>query len=401
MLEKFHLRHPVLEKYEADALASFEENKYRFSRTAMEQKCADAALCEGNRKLILDFTDFAHTDEDILKFMWLYYYFQFETDECYLDNLWEGGLGDVPVPAVCEEKFPGALKAVVYLAAADHLADLLKQRCLSEKYITDYYENYKRFADMNVVSHDTYGFCRLASFVYAYAYPFIITIGRFRFQLTHFKDYCEVYTDENGKRVIIATPLYTYNNRGYRDENSAFAPVYEKDGNQLTAHTFNEKGLLVMTPQTFDLSRLTLLYSKEDIVATIHIPAGGKLTPDIVDASIQEAKQVLPQFFPDMNIRAIVCQTWFLDTQLQDILPPESNMLKFQKKFDLVMAADNQNHSIFDHIFNVKPTALENLVPKNNFQKTMLERALRGEKLYWCFGILKDQGGLCDDKSKN
>ena len=136
--------------------------------------------------------------------------------------------------------------------------------------------------------------------------------------------------------------------------------------------------------------------SKEDLVATIHIPSGGKLSDEIVDSSLAEAKSVLPKFFDKYDIRAIVCQTWFLDTQLRDILPPKSNMIKFQKRFDLVMAADNKNHSLFDHIFNAKPTSLKNLVPKNNFQEIMLRRALNGEKIYWGFGILKETEALYD-----
>lgn len=396
MLEKYNIKYGVLLKYEEMALKSYEQNKYRFSKDYILKKCTEASLCPEHEKLLDDFLNFAHKDEDIIKFMWLYYYFQFETCECYLDNLWAGGLDDVPVPEVCEEVYPGMLKSVVYLAASDHLADYLKKKSISERYINDYYENYKRFADMNMVTHNTYGLCRLAPFVYGYAYPFIVGVGRFRFQITHFKDYCEVYEDEEGKRKIVATPIYSYNGKGLRDEDSKFFPTYEIKKGILKAHLFDSIGRLCMKPVEIDLHKNKKVLSKEDLVATIHIPGGGKLSDEIVDSSLAEAKSVLPKFFDKYDIRAIVCQTWFLDTQLRDILPPKSNMIKFQKRFDLVMAADNKNHSLFDHIFNVKPTSLKNLVPKNNFQEIMLRRALNGEKIYWGFGILKETEALYD-----
>lgn len=391
MLEKFNLKHDMLLKYEETALEAYAENKYRFSKEYIMKKINEAKLTPGHKKLLADFLDFAHKDDDIIKFMWLYYFFQFETSECFLDNMWEGGLDDVPVPDLCEKKFPGALKSVVYLAASDHLKEYLGRKNISGSHIEDYYDNYKRFADLNIVTHNTYGLCRLAPFVYAYAYPFIINAGRFRFQITHFKDYCEVYEDKDGKRIIVATPIYSYDKKGLRDENSSFFPVYEIKNGILKAHTFDSIGRLCESPIEIDLSRNKKILSKEDLVATIHIPAGGRLSDETVDSSLAEAREAMPKIFTDYDIRAIVCQTWFLDTQLREILPPESNMIKFQKRFDLVMAADNKNHSLFDHIFNVKPTSLEKLVPKNNFQEIMFKRALKGEKIYWGFGILKEK----------
>ena len=64
-------------------------------------------------------------------------------------------------------------------------------------------------------------------------------------------------------------------------------------------------------------------------------------------------------------------------------------MAAFADIFDVISGPDNKNHSIFEHIFNVKKQPLENLVPTNDFQKRILARALRGERIYWGYGVLK------------
>ena len=66
-------------------------------------------------------------------------------------------------------------------------------------------------------------------------------------------------------------------------------------------------------------------------------------------------------------------------------------MLAFANMFDTISAEDNENHSLFEHIFNTVPCDLSTLVPKNDFQKKMLDRAKHGEKMHWGFGILRKE----------
>ena len=64
-------------------------------------------------------------------------------------------------------------------------------------------------------------------------------------------------------------------------------------------------------------------------------------------------------------------------------------MEKFADLFDKVSVIDSYNGPIFELVFKTAPKPLEELVPQNEFQQKVLNRALRGEKMYWCYGILK------------
>lgn len=390
-LTEWQQSHPLLQKYAADADATFVENRARFSEEAFKEKLDAADLKPQNRAELEAFMRFAREDEELLRALWLFYYFQFNTDECFLFSLWGDGLDSVKAPAVCEERFPGYFRSAIYLASVDHLIDHLKKHDLPMDYVNKYYDKYKVFAEENMESHHTYGFCRLAPFMYVYAYPAIARIGRLVYQIHRPEDWLEIYQSDGGDLRLIALPTCTYNREGHRDENGDLLPVYQKEGDTLLAHRFDDEGHLCLTPERLDLTVYHPLLSEGEYVAYIHIPADGKLTHEAVDASLKEAKETLPRLFPSFPVRHFACSTWLLDTHLAEVLPEGSNILDFGRRFVRALGPDNKNVSLRSHIFRVPlDVPLEALVPQNSFQQKMLDRAKAGKAMYWTFGILPE-----------
>lgn len=381
MFENLGITHPLYEKYYESAMQSY--NSEFFSIEHLSALANEGELEEENKREIIEFISVA--DEDIKRFMWLYYYIQFKTNEDFHINIWQ--LDNWKLPAVWEEKYPGMIKGCVYLAAAENLREWVKQRNLSDAIFKAYFGRYKYLADLNVVSYNTYGLIKLAPFLYMYAKPFGLAIGRLTYQLTVFNDFCVLYENENGERLFVATDKKNYDKTGHIVQSGGFTPAFEQNGNVLKAHTFNSKGLLNTYSEEIDLTVYKKVLEPGDKVVTIHIPAGPKLTSELVYASLKDAKKILNENFE--GIKAFVCKTWFIDMGIRDMFSVGSNMRNFAEMFDVISAEDNKNHSIFEHIFVVKPQPLENLVPKNDFQKRFLDRALAGEKLYWAYGVLK------------
>ncbi len=381
MFENFGITHPLYEKYYESAMQSY--NSEFFSIEHLSALANEGELEEENKREIIEFISVA--DEDIKRFMWLYYYIQFKTNEDFHINIWQ--LDNWKLPAVWEEKYPGMIKGCVYLAAAENLREWVKQRNLSDAIFKAYFGRYKYLADLNVVSYNTYGLIKLAPFLYMYAKPFGLAIGRLTYQLTEFNDFCELYENDNGERIFVATKAKKYDEEGHIAE-EGFTPVYEQKDGILKANVFDDMGVLCKEPTEIDLTVYKKILSPKDTVVTIHIPAGPKLTSELVYESLREAKRILNENFE--GIKAFVCKTWFIDMGIRDMLGVGSNMRGFAELFDVISAEDNKNHSIFEHIFVVKPQPLENLVPKNDFQKRFLDRALAGEKLYWGYGVLKN-----------
>ena len=67
----------------------------------------------------------------------------------------------------------------------------------------------------------------------------------------------------------------------------------------------------------------------------LHVPDAGPLTPAAVTASLEAARAFFPRHFPGEQYTEFSCGSWLLDPQLREYLPEESNIIRFQRRFEL------------------------------------------------------------------
>lgn len=68
----------------------------------------------------------------------------------------------------------------------------------------------------------------------------------------------------------------------------------------------------------------------------VHIPETGPMDPNACDDSIAHARAFFPAHFPEEPVRFATCGSWLLDDQLAAYLPESSNIVHFQRRFQLV-----------------------------------------------------------------
>ncbi|HEY5223848.1 MAG TPA: acyltransferase domain-containing protein [Microbacteriaceae bacterium] len=81
--------------------------------------------------------------------------------------------------------------------------------------------------------------------------------------------------------------------------------------------------------------QFNLVHRADGWAVSTHIPESGHLTPESVDDSFRQAVAFFAERFSDYPTRLFHCGSWLLDPQLADVLKPESNMVKFQKRWAL------------------------------------------------------------------
>jgi hypothetical protein len=80
-----------------------------------------------------------------------------------------------------------------------------------------------------------------------------------------------------------------------------------------------------------------LPYRAGEPLLAVHIPAlYGPLTPAACDAAFAQARDFFPRHFPVERPRLATCHSWILDPQLAAILPPESNLRQFARRFQII-----------------------------------------------------------------
>lgn len=110
-------------------------------------------------------------------------------------------------------------------------------------------------------------------------------------------------------------------------------------------------------------------------VLDIHIPDknAGRLTIELCKDAFLRAFEFFPKHFPDFIYKGFMCNTWILEPKFQKILPPESNIVLFQKLFHLIPiigGEENMLDSVFpgvpaDQINTIKNTSLQRLILDN------------------------------------
>ncbi|MCI8569700.1 MAG: hypothetical protein HFJ11_06995 [Bacilli bacterium] len=126
----------------------------------------------------------------------------------------------------------------------------------------------------------------------------------------------------------------------------------------------------------------------------IHIPRGENLNEKDVDESFNLADKYIKKYYPELEdqMLAYYTQTWLLSPEVKEILPSDSNIIKFQGKFNIVEYEENINdflNFVFDMgIGNVK---YNDLSDKTILQKKLKKKLLNGDKLHLGLGFLKEE----------
>lgn len=110
----------------------------------------------------------------------------------------------------------------------------------------------------------------------------------------------------------------------------------------------------------------------------IHVPSdGGPIAPAVCTNSIQRAVEVgraLPRMAP-----VFCCHSWLMDPQLVSLLPPESNIVQFQARFDHFTDCRQADWDPIHYIFHREPdgpdvpmTLLDQLPQNTSLQKGII-----------------------------
>lgn len=103
----------------------------------------------------------------------------------------------------------------------------------------------------------------------------------------------------------------------------------------------------------------------------IHIPEGTPLSPEAVEGSLAEAGRFFETYFPVPGRRVATCFSWLLDDQLAEYLPAASNIVAFQRRFELVPGWFDGDADVLEFVFRAKPGVDLDQLP----QDSSMERA--------------------------
>lgn len=123
-------------------------------------------------------------------------------------------------------------------------------------------------------------------------------------------------------------------------------------------------------------------------VLSLHIPSDAHLTRESLNASYEAAKAFFARFFPDFHAQCACCHSWIISPNLQQLLPPTSNILTFQQDFD-ILEVDPDADSYRLWLFQTDETDPAKFPENTSLQRRAKAHLLAGGKLGEALGVLK------------
>ncbi len=137
----------------------------------------------------------------------------------------------------------------------------------------------------------------------------------------------------------------------------------------------------------FRIGDLEYEYCEEKYI-NIHIPSDANLSKPSILKSLSEFKDFCNKYYPEWKEQKIQCESWLLSPALKDILSNPSNILEFQKLFDIT-EIDYESMAVLDWVFPGFHAVSEKLPEKTSLQRNMKKYLLEGKKIGWAKGILQ------------
>lgn len=106
-------------------------------------------------------------------------------------------------------------------------------------------------------------------------------------------------------------------------------------------------------------------------VISLHIPTDVRLHAPLLRASVEQAREVLVRAFPAYGGAPMFCRSWLLSPALWELLPPDSNILAFQRSFRITALPTPSTGVILWVFKNPK------LSPEDYPEDTTLQRNLK------------------------
>lgn len=143
--------------------------------------------------------------------------------------------------------------------------------------------------------------------------------------------------------------------------------------------------------EIFKLGRLQFSLDPQQeegrLTLEVHIQAGQKLDPQTCQASYRQAVDFFKKRSPHpekIHQVRFTCDSWLLEPKLQEILDPSSNILAFQKPYQ-ILSKDPHNRQIEERVFGAISDQFESYPDQTQLQSQLKKALLQGHK----FGTAK------------
>lgn len=142
---------------------------------------------------------------------------------------------------------------------------------------------------------------------------------------------------------------------------------------------------------SFNRGELSFLGRAHTHVLNVHVPPFGPVDADACDESLALARAFFPRHFPEEPVTFFILHSWLMDNQLASYLPESSNIVRFQRRFELVHTSEleTSDNFILNYVFHrendepdISPALLDTLPQDTTLQRAFVAHLRSGRHWY-------------------
>jgi len=168
-------------------------------------------------------------------------------------------------------------------------------------------------------------------------------LGRLEFVLQAwdypFRAYASIHTNEV---IVLAEAGQRFTQDGYLVGPTARMTTLIEADDATIGVPISPRGYALPYDVRLPQSEWRVVLGQGDPVLDIHVPGEGALTLDALRDALAQAELFFDQYYPERPFVAYVCDSWLFSPQLEAMLPPESNILRWQHEGYLLPGDDGR-----------------------------------------------------------
>jgi hypothetical protein len=205
----------------------------------------------------------------------------------------------------------------------------------------------------------------------------LFRLGRIAFQFGDFRFPVQVFRHRTARTVLALAehgfsflPNGQANGPGRAHTAGAWTSQLTVTGDGVTGHPVLPTGRALRRQVHLPATEWRQVLAAGDPALYLHFAGGSPLAHDLCRESFERAIAFFPRYFPEKPYVCFCCYSWVLNARLQELLPPTSNMVRFQREVYL-LPHETRDDQLVDRILGDVPRD-----PSEAPRDTALQRAL-------------------------
>lgn len=213
----------------------------------------------------------------------------------------------------------------------------------------------------------------------------LFRLGRLMYNFGRFPFTVRVFRHRSSRTVLAVSedgisylPNGQANGPGRAHADGAWMSELTAEDDGVTAHPVLPTGRVLRRKVHLPASEWRQVLTRNDPALRIHFPGGGPLAHDLCAKSLERAVEFFPRYFPDRPWKCFCSSSWVLNSRLQDLLQPASNMVRFQREVYL-LPFHTHDMPLVNAVFGGVPEDPTEAPRNTALQRAVLDSLLAGE----------------------